>query len=121
MSNGVENIIKDNIVNWRSRKCNRKLASTSSAELMALLEGVKSVPSYIRMVELLWSRKPKIIFVTDSQPLIGWLNKGWVDTDPHLQGVVDFVKERVNEMSAKILWVPTKSQKADRQTKFVKA
>ena len=120
LTNGVENLDRDNLFFWRSRKCSRKLASTSSAELMALLEGVKIVPTYISIVEKLWCKKPRVIFLTDSQPLLGWLRKGWVDTDPHLQGTVDLVKERINDMNARVLWVQTKSQKADRQTKFIK-
>ena len=56
--NGVEYLIKDNVENWRSRKCNRMLASTSSVELLALLEGAKSVPTYMRLIELLLFKMP---------------------------------------------------------------
>ena len=42
-----------------------------------------------------------------------------IDTDPHLQGSLDLVRERIKEYKAKVIWVSTKSQRADRQTKFI--
>jgi hypothetical protein len=36
---------KCNVVAWRSHRCERKLASTTGAELVALVEGVKLVPT----------------------------------------------------------------------------
>ena len=68
---------------------------------------------------MLWGKRPKVVFATDSQPLLGWLRKGWVDTDPHCQGVVDLVRERIEEYKAEVVWVPTHEQRADRQTKFI--
>ena len=34
-----------------------------------------------------------MLFVTDSQPLLGWLRTGWVQTGPRMQGSLDLVKE----------------------------
>ncbi len=113
-------IQESNLVAWRSRRCDRKLASTTSGELVALQEGVKAVPAYTRLVEAVWGVKPRVVFVTDSQPLLGWLRKGWVDTDPHLQGVLDFVKGRLDEMGSEVLWVESEQQRADRHTKFIR-
>jgi hypothetical protein len=87
---------------------------------MALLEAVKLVPCYSSFAASLWGRKPKIVFATDSQPLLGWLRTGWVKTDPALQGVLDLVLERVREIDSEVLWVSTSDQRADRHTKFIR-
>ena len=99
-------------------RCKRKLASTTSAELCALLEGVKALPTYIALCEKLWKINPKVILVTDNQPLLGWLRTGWVDTDPHMQGMLDLVRDRIDTMKATVLWVKTTEQRADKHTKF---
>ena len=115
----ITEIQRDNIVGWRSLKCNRKLVSTTSAELVALVEGVKVAPLYIAFIEKLWGKKPLVIFATDSQPLLGWLGSGWVTSDPAMQGSLDLARSRIKSMNGKVLWVPTKEQRADRQTKFI--
>lgn len=115
----VAAITENNVLAWRSRRCERKLASTTSAELMALLEGVKLAPAYVKLVERLWGSKPRVVFVTDNQPLLAWLQTGWVQTDPAVQGVCDLVRERIHDMCAEVLWVATSKQRADKHTKFI--
>ena len=78
LTSNLSLLTRNNLVSWRSRRCERKLASTTSAELMGLQDGVKSIPAYTRLIESLWRVKPKVVFVTDSQPLLGWLRTGWV-------------------------------------------
>lgn len=108
-----------NLIFWRSVRCSRKLASTTSAEMYAMMEGLKKVPLYIRMCETLWGTKPRVCLFTDSQPLLGWLGTGWVKTDPLCQGGLDFIISRIRELAIHVRWVPTSNQKADRQTKFI--
>lgn len=117
--NDLDSLHTSNLVAWRSKRCNRKLASTTSAETVALVEGVKAVPAYIKLVESLWGFKPNVTFVTDSQGLVGWLRTGKASTDPHMQGYVDLIKERVQEIQAEVIWIDGKKQRADRQTKFI--
>ena len=57
--------------------------------------------------------------MTDSQPLLGWLRTGWVQTDPAVQGVLDYAKSRILEIGAEVIWIATRDQRADRQTKFI--
>ena len=54
-----------NVVMWRSQRCKRKLVSTTGAELLALLEGVKKSPLYSKMILTMWGKEPPVIFVTD--------------------------------------------------------
>ena len=106
-------------MSWSSQRCKRKLCSTTAAELLALVAAVKKAPEYIRLVESLWGEKPEVMFLTDSQGALGWLRKRKAEKDPAMQGYVELVCERIEEMKAEILWVDTKDQRADRQTKFV--
>ena len=108
-----------NVINWRSIRCKKKLASTTSAELCALIEGVKAVPAYTSMCEKLWGKMPKVIFVTDNQPLLAWLRTGWVESDPHMQGTLELAKSRIDGIGATVLWVDTANQRADKHTKFI--
>jgi hypothetical protein len=115
----VTSITVNNVLAWRSKRCDRKLASTTSAELMALVEGVKLAPAYVTLVERLWGSTPRVVFVTDNQPLLAWLQTGWVQTDPAVQGVCDLARQQIHEMRAEVLWVPTSKQRADKHTKFI--
>ena len=62
---------------------------------------------------------PKVVFVTDSQGAVGWLRKGRAEQDPHMQGYVDLVRERLSDMHSDVLWIDTANQRADRHTKFI--
>lgn len=118
--NCLDALTRDNLLAWRSLRTDRKMASTTAAELLALREGVKVVPLYAAVIQELWGVAPKEIYLTDSQPLLGWLQSRWVSTDPEWQGCLDYVVERLRERSADVRWVPTKVQRADRQTKFLR-
>ena len=114
-----DKIQRTNLVAWGSNRVKRKLCSTTAAELMALVGAVKAVPAYISLIESLWGVKPKVIYLTDSQGALGWLRKRKAEKDPAMQGYVELVCERIEETGAEIYWVDTKSQRADRQTKFI--
>ena len=115
----LDEIPRSNIVSWRSRRCKSKLASTTGAELLALVDAVKAVPAYTSLVEALWGMKPDVMFITDSQGALGWLRTGRATTDPHMQGYVDLVRERVEHMGAEVVWIEGSKQRADKHTKFV--
>ena len=63
--------------------------------------------------------KPDVMFITDSQGALGWLRTGRATTDPHMQGYVDLVRERVEHMGAEVVWIEGSKQRADKHTKFV--
>lgn len=115
---------RSNLVAWKSKRCKQKLCSTTAAELIAIYEAVKDMPAFFDLIGSLWGQqgkpfKPKVLFLTDSQGALGWLRKRKAEKDPAMQGKVDLVCERIDEWGAEILWVDTKSQRADRQTKFI--
>ena len=78
-----------------------------------MMEAVKQVPSYVSICKTMWGVSPKIIMVTDSQPLLGWLRTGRAMPDPHFQGPLDLVLERVGEYKVDVRWVDAKQQRAD--------
>ena len=113
-------ITESNVVAWRSTRLARKVSSSSAAELEALVDVVKRLPLYENHVECLWGKKPKVFLLTDSDPVISWLNIKWIKSDPKLQGMLDFVLDRLNEDNrVKVLYVSTKINRADKHTKFV--
>jgi hypothetical protein len=109
-----------NVLAWRSRRIKRKLASSTAAELVALREGVKEVPRFRRVIKALWGVEPLVVYATDNQPLVKWLNSKWIDSDPEWQGTLNFVIERIQEEGARVIWVPTAEQRADKHTKFIR-
>ena len=112
-----------NVVAWRSHRQQRKLASSSSSALMALVEAGKLLPLYTMHVAELSGVEPKVYFLTDSQPLLGWLATRYIKSDPKLQGMLDLVLDRIGEGDARvsIRYVPTAVQRADKHTKFIHA
>ena len=121
--NNLHQIPNSNVVAWRSRRQQRKLASSSSSELMSLVESVKKMPLYTRHIEKLWGVEPQIYFLTDSEPLLGWLAKKYITEDPKLQGMLDLVLDRLEDWGnkANVLYIQTKFNRADKHTKFVYA
>lgn len=121
--NDFERISDENVIGWRSQRHDRKLGSSSSSELVAFVSVVKQMPLYTSHIEKLWGCKPKVFLLTDSQPLIGWLNTKWIKSDPKLQGMLDLVLERLAEYGpdVKVRYVRTEINKADKHTKFIHA
>ena len=122
LEEAVKQVPKDlNVFYWRSRRLKRRLGSSTAAELLALRDGIKNMPLFARVVKHLWGVEPHQIYVTDNQPLVRWLNNKRTDSDPEWQGTLEYVEKRVRERCADVIWVPTKEQRADRHTKFVRA
>ena len=78
---------------------------------------------YTKHIEHLWGCEPKVYFLTDSQPLLGWLRTKWITSDPKLQGMLDLVVDRLGECGSrvKVMYVRTDIQRADKHTKFIHA
>ena len=78
---------------------------------------------YTRHVAQLWGVEPKVYFLTDSQPLLGWLATRYIKSDPKLQGMLDLVLDRLGECGERVnvRYVQTAVQRADKHTKFIHA
>uniref|UniRef100_A0A0G4F0B1 Reverse transcriptase Ty1/copia-type domain-containing protein n=1 Tax=Chromera velia CCMP2878 TaxID=1169474 RepID=A0A0G4F0B1_9ALVE len=62
----LERVSEDNTVVWASKKCTRKLGSTTTAELFAMRDGVKLSFSVFNLIKKLWGVFPKVLVVSDS-------------------------------------------------------
>jgi len=79
---------------------------------------VKKVYAWKSFVEALWQKKVPIEFVTDSAPLMEQLKTGKVRSEPRLQGMLRFVRQKLRAMRTKTLWCPIDVMRADRQIKL---
>ena len=116
-----ESYAKTNVVAWRSRRFDRKIASSTEAELVAQLEIAKLAPMYSSFIQRLWGAAPPVVCVTDSQPLMAWIESGTSRGDHGCQGRLDLLRQRLQIQGAITRWVPTKYQRADKHTKLVLA
>uniref|UniRef100_A0A0G4HB64 Uncharacterized protein n=1 Tax=Chromera velia CCMP2878 TaxID=1169474 RepID=A0A0G4HB64_9ALVE len=116
----LERVSEDNTVVWASKKCTRKLGSTTTAELFAMRDGVKLSFSVFNLIKKLWEVFPKVLVVSDSQPLMNQLASRQCKSEPHQQAELEYVLQELADLGATVKWVPTGQQRADRQTKFLK-
>mmetsp|Transcript_31146 Transcript_31146/g.61414 ORF Transcript_31146/g.61414 Transcript_31146/m.61414 type:complete len:185 (+) Transcript_31146:283-837(+) len=75
---------EENTVAWRSKRYDRKLASMTGAELLAMRDGVKQAFLHARLISRLWGASPKVVVVSDSQPLLRQLTSRQCTADPQL-------------------------------------
>ena len=107
----------NNHITWKSHKCKRKLASSTSSELIAMCMAIKCLYTYVRMIRDLWKVHPRIVIHTDSMILKNQLSTGKCIQEPRMQGCLEYVMECRDELGAKIVWVPDPQQRADPLTK----
>lgn len=105
-----------NVIAWRAGRIRRKVASTTSAEMFALLDVLKVLPRYVGLVSALWGRVA-VHVCTDSAPLFAQMVSGFARSDPALQGTLEFLREALRDMRGKLHQVPTRLQRADGLTK----
>uniref|UniRef100_A0A0G4I424 Uncharacterized protein n=1 Tax=Chromera velia CCMP2878 TaxID=1169474 RepID=A0A0G4I424_9ALVE len=115
----LEKVSEDNTVVWASKKCTQKLGSTITAELFAMRDGVKLSFSVFNLIKKLWGVFPKVLVVSDSQPLMNQLASRQCKSEPHQQAELEYVLQELADLGATVKWVPTGQQRADRQTKFL--
>jgi hypothetical protein len=117
LEHGVTVLPYSNLVQWKTKRTDTVCAATTSAELLAMMAAVKQLLAYVALCKALWGVTPRVCFATDSQPLLGWLRTGRATPDPHFQGPLDLVLERIREYGVGVVWVNTKSRRADRHKK----
>uniref|UniRef100_A0A0G4FGX7 Reverse transcriptase Ty1/copia-type domain-containing protein n=1 Tax=Chromera velia CCMP2878 TaxID=1169474 RepID=A0A0G4FGX7_9ALVE len=98
----LEKISEDNTVFWLSKKLARKLGSTTSAELFAMHDAVKSSWSITHLVRKLWEKMPPVVVVADSQPLMFQLSSKQCKSEPRMQGELEYLLENLVELGVKV-------------------
>uniref|UniRef100_A0A0G4HW77 Uncharacterized protein n=1 Tax=Chromera velia CCMP2878 TaxID=1169474 RepID=A0A0G4HW77_9ALVE len=109
----LERVSEDNTVVWASKKCIRKLRSTTIIELFAMCDGVKFSFIMFNLIKKLWGVFPKVLVVSDSQPLMNQLTSRQCKSKPHQQAELEYVLQELADLGATVKWVPTGEAKAD--------
>jgi ribonuclease HI len=109
---------RDNVFAWNSHREHRIVRSTASAELLAMVSGLTKAPLYLRYARLAFV---DVIFtvLTDSQALIDQLRKKRCESEPRMQGRLDFCLQELEKLKGKYFFVSTHDQLADCLTKFL--
>uniref|UniRef100_A0A0G4HQU1 Reverse transcriptase domain-containing protein n=1 Tax=Chromera velia CCMP2878 TaxID=1169474 RepID=A0A0G4HQU1_9ALVE len=115
----VEVMRRTNLVAWKSKRIKRKLISSTSAELCALVDGMKQAFQWNELVSALWGKSPSVEIYTDSAPLLAQLESGSSKREPRMDGLLKYVWQELRALRAKVSWVSTKDQRADKHTKFI--
>ena len=84
-----------------------------------IFETTKLAPMYANFVRKLWGAIPSRVFVTDSQPLMAWLESGTSKGDYGCQGRLDLLAQCLRIQRGLVRWVPTAQQRADKHTKLI--
>uniref|UniRef100_A0A0G4HHW1 Reverse transcriptase Ty1/copia-type domain-containing protein n=1 Tax=Chromera velia CCMP2878 TaxID=1169474 RepID=A0A0G4HHW1_9ALVE len=66
----IANMRFSNLVAWKSKRIKKKLIFSTSAELCALVDGVKQSFQWKRLAEALWMKPLEVEVYTDSAPLM---------------------------------------------------
>jgi len=105
---------ESNLFAWKSKKCDRKLGLTTSAELLTFCDGVKNGFGWVCFIKKLWGVAPRVCVLTDSQPHLAQLASGRCESEPKMQGMLEYVLEQLDDLHTKVKWMHTKSMRADR-------
>uniref|UniRef100_A0A0G4I233 Uncharacterized protein n=1 Tax=Chromera velia CCMP2878 TaxID=1169474 RepID=A0A0G4I233_9ALVE len=114
----IANMRFSNLVVWKSKRIKRKLISSTSAELCALVDGVKQSFQWKRLAEALWMKPLEVEVYTDSALLMEQLESGQSRREPRMDGLLVYARQELRALKAKVLWVQTDRQRADRHTKY---
>uniref|UniRef100_A0A0G4GMD3 Reverse transcriptase Ty1/copia-type domain-containing protein n=1 Tax=Chromera velia CCMP2878 TaxID=1169474 RepID=A0A0G4GMD3_9ALVE len=114
----IEGMRRTNLVAWKSKRIKRKLISLTSAELCALVDGVKQSFQWKRLAEALWMKPLEVEIYIDSAPLMKQLESGYSKREPRMDGLLKYMQQELRALKARVLWVSTDRQRADRHTKY---
>eukprot|EP01068_Selenidium_serpulae_P008296 Selendium_serpulae@DN4948_c0_g2_i2.p1 len=109
---------EDNMLSWQSKRLTEKLASSTSAELKALLRGVKNSYKFLEIIRCLWT-KVHVEFYIDSEPLRYQLVAGRSEQEPRMNGIIRYIQQELTNLQANVHLVPTEIMKADHLTKWI--
>uniref|UniRef100_A0A0G4I103 RNase H type-1 domain-containing protein n=1 Tax=Chromera velia CCMP2878 TaxID=1169474 RepID=A0A0G4I103_9ALVE len=101
----IANVRFSNLVVWKSKRIKRKLISSTSAELCALIDGVKQSFQWKQLAEALWMKPLEVEVYTDSAPLMEQLESGQSRREPHMDGLLAYARQELRALKAKVLWV----------------
>eukprot|EP00918_Siedleckia_nematoides_P107356 GHVU01234118.1.p1 GENE.GHVU01234118.1~~GHVU01234118.1.p1 ORF type:complete len:274 (-),score=28.68 GHVU01234118.1:380-1201(-) len=110
-----------NIIAWGTKRPKARVASSTSAELLALIILVKTLWRYLYAIEKMWGVWPAVRIYIDSQALSQQLEKkGVSQEEPRLNPQLKYVAENLVAMHADVILISRDLQRADSLTKILK-
>eukprot|EP00918_Siedleckia_nematoides_P095784 GHVU01210165.1.p1 GENE.GHVU01210165.1~~GHVU01210165.1.p1 ORF type:complete len:1037 (+),score=133.03 GHVU01210165.1:404-3112(+) len=118
---GQENLTEHadcvNLIDWGTSRASRRVGSSSAAELFALKELVKQLFAHVDLVTELWGLQPLVRVRSDSAAVVQQVQKGSPQSEPGLQGELDYVIQETARLESVVEQVARKYQLADAMTK----
>eukprot|EP00918_Siedleckia_nematoides_P095788 GHVU01210171.1.p1 GENE.GHVU01210171.1~~GHVU01210171.1.p1 ORF type:complete len:485 (+),score=63.85 GHVU01210171.1:369-1823(+) len=108
-----------NLIDWDTSRAARRVASSSAAELFAFKEMVKRLFEHVDFVTELWGMQPQVRVRTDCAALVLQIQSGVSQSEPGLQGELDYVVQETTRLHAVVEQIPRNLQLADAMTKAV--
>lgn len=117
----------DNLIAWGSVVDKRKHPSTSSAEIAALLLGLREAVTLVPIINALTRRKVTLNAYIDAKVVQHQIDTGKASSNPFDQANIDYVLQCLQDIKTlgvesdpQIIHVGSKQQKADGLTKYIK-
>eukprot|EP00918_Siedleckia_nematoides_P024437 GHVU01052869.1.p1 GENE.GHVU01052869.1~~GHVU01052869.1.p1 ORF type:complete len:479 (+),score=46.15 GHVU01052869.1:371-1807(+) len=107
----------DNLITWRTKEIKELIDSSTSAELLALKNVVKSVWELVPVIASLWGERVAVEFNIDNKPLQWQLVTGETKAEPKMKKHLNYVLQELKSLNASVRWVPRDEQVADCMTK----
>ena len=107
-----------NAVAWGSKRHGRVHQSSTTAEAAALGWCMSLGAPIVAAVRKLWGcRVVGVTVFTDSRPLLHQIEGSGSKTEPRMRGLLDFARQELHEMGAKLEWLDRADNVADMLTK----
>eukprot|EP00918_Siedleckia_nematoides_P067089 GHVU01146002.1.p2 GENE.GHVU01146002.1~~GHVU01146002.1.p2 ORF type:complete len:148 (-),score=9.87 GHVU01146002.1:94-537(-) len=108
-----------NLIDWGTSRSTRRVGSSSAAELFAVKELAKQLFVHFDLVTEFWGMQPQVRVRTDSAAVVQQIQTGSPQSEPGLQGELDYVIQETTRLHAVVEQIPRNLQLADAMTKCV--
>uniref|UniRef100_A0A0G4HXG1 Uncharacterized protein n=1 Tax=Chromera velia CCMP2878 TaxID=1169474 RepID=A0A0G4HXG1_9ALVE len=117
----LENDDEWNLVACGSKRTKQKFISSTSCEMVSMVDGVKAAYKTRDIAFRLFGKLPRVIVVTDSKPLYDQIESGLARSEPRMQGTLDYLMQEIGGegLDAQVVWVKREFQRADVLTRAV--
>uniref|UniRef100_A0A0K6S964 Reverse transcriptase Ty1/copia-type domain-containing protein n=2 Tax=Chromera velia CCMP2878 TaxID=1169474 RepID=A0A0K6S964_9ALVE len=110
-----------NLVTCGSKRTKQKFISSTSCEMVSMVDGVKAAYKTRDIAFRLFGKLPRVIVVMDSKPLYDQIESGLARSEPRMQGTLDYLMQEIGGegLDAQVVWVKRELQRADVLTRAV--
>uniref|UniRef100_A0A0G4HYC6 RNase H type-1 domain-containing protein n=1 Tax=Chromera velia CCMP2878 TaxID=1169474 RepID=A0A0G4HYC6_9ALVE len=110
-----------NLVACGSKRTKQKFISSTSCEMVSMVDGVKAAYKMRDIAFRLFGKLPRVIMVMDSKPLYDQIESGLARSEPCMQGTLDYLMQEIGGkgLDAQVVWVKREFQRADVLTRAI--